>query len=111
MVPSCKTWLNAAPAVAAVGSTKRPSWPSAIQAEDVAAIPGRHEDVVGHAETELLPQFVGQRLGALDKVGMPVMAGIKALAGGGQRGLGDRLASAGYGADLGARGGDLHHFA
>ena len=64
---------------------------AAVEAEDVAAVAGRHQDVVGHAKAELLPQLEGQGLGALDKIGVPVVARVKAFAGRGERGLGHRL--------------------
>src|SRR3984893_8908193 len=40
---------------------------AALEAEDVAAIPGRNENIVGRAKAELLPQLEGERFGALDK--------------------------------------------
>ena len=64
---------------------------AALETEDVAAVAGRHQDVVGEAKAELLPQLEGQGLGALDKIGMPVVAGVKAFAGSGERRLGHRL--------------------
>src|SRR5204863_8753522 len=84
---------------------------AALEAENVAAVAGWHEDVVGNAKPELLPQLVSERLGPLDKKRLPVVAGVEALANRRQRRLGNRLTGARNEADVSARGGDLHDLA
>ena len=65
----------------------------------------------GDAKPQLLPQFEGEGLGALDKERLPVVAGVEAFADCGERRLGHLLPRAGDGAHLGARCRDLHHLA
>src|SRR5712671_451663 len=84
---------------------------AALEAEDVAAISGRNEDVVGRAKAELLPQLEGERFGALDKEWLPIVAGVKAFADCRKGGLGHILPRAGDCPDIGARNGDLHELA
>src|SRR5215475_1791120 len=64
---------------------------AAFEAEYVAAVPRGHEDVVGNPKAELLPQFKGERFRALDKEGLPVVAGIEAIADRDERRFGDVL--------------------
>ena len=80
---------------------------AAVGAEHVAAVADRHHDVVGRGEPELLPQLVGQRLGALDEERLPVVAGVEDLGALGQRRLRHVLARALDRHHLGAAGGDL----
>src|SRR5581483_150959 len=61
-----------------------------FEAEDVAAVSGRHQNIVGDAEAELFPDFEGKGLGALDKEWVPVVAGVVAGAAFGQRQRGGR---------------------
>src|SRR5207237_4881473 len=68
---------------------------AAFEPENVAAVAGRNEDIVGNPKAELLPQFEGEGLGALDKEGLPIVARIKAFAGRGERRLGNVLPRAG----------------
>src|SRR5205807_720433 len=84
---------------------------TALEAEDVAAVAGRHEDVVGNPEAELLPQLIGERLGTLDKERLPVVAGVKALTDRGECRLRDGLTGARDDPDFSARRGDLYDLA
>ena len=57
-----------------------------LAAEHVGAGAARGDDVVGRAEAEVLPEFVGQRLGAVQEERVPVVAGVEdRLARGGPR--------------------------
>src|SRR5207247_2199370 len=49
---------------------------AALEAQNVAAVAGRHENVVGNAKTELLPQFEGEGFRAFNKVWVPIVAGV-----------------------------------
>ena len=46
-------------------------------AQHVRAGAAGHDDVVRRLEAEILPQLVGQRLGALQEEGVPVVAGVE----------------------------------
>ena len=81
---------------------------AAFEAEDVAAVAGRHQNVVRQAVTELLPQLEGHGLRTRDEVRMPVVTGVKAFIRGGERGFGDGLPGAGNRTEFRAGGGDPH---
>src|SRR6202022_1450334 len=74
---------------------------AAFEPENVAAIAGRNEDIVGNPKAELLPQFEGERLGAFDKKRLPVVAGVKAFVDSGERRFGNVAPRAGDRATLG----------
>ena len=48
-----------------------------LAAQHVGAGAARRDDVVGRAEAQVLPQLVGQRLGAVQEERMPVVAGVE----------------------------------
>ena len=58
---------------------------TAVAAQHVGAVADRDHHVIGGAEAELLPQFVGERLGPFREERLPVVAGIEDVPAHGER--------------------------
>ena len=80
---------------------------TAFETQHIAAVTQRRDDVVRGAETEALPQFVSQGLGAFDEKRLPVVTGIKNFAAHAQRGISHVLARARHRHHVSAAGGNL----
>ncbi len=79
-----------------------------VAAEHVAAGAAGDDDGVGRPEAQVLPQLVGERLGALEEMRLPVVAGVEDRIRLPDGGVGGVLAGAGDQLDLGAGGPHLH---
>src|SRR5262245_39369304 len=79
-----------------------------IAAKDIAACARRDENIIGCPEAEVLPQLISQRLRALEKKGLPVVAGVEDLRGLSLSCVGRVLPRSRYQLYLGAVSADLY---
>src|SRR5215475_10510855 len=79
-----------------------------IAAKDITARARWDENIIGCPEAEILPELIRQRLGALEKEGLPVVAGVEDVRGLPLSCVGRVLPRSRYQLYLGAMNADLY---